>query len=134
MTSLISDARARLTDAVRPLMSDGRVHDVEPKQVVTPCIWLGRPRLSTRVQGRASEFVVATFVVTIAVDGDDTKQKHDLDDLTAQAWDRLDAVQGASTTSAAPRSIDIGGPNTTGMDITVDVAIAARVLCPTAST
>lgn len=130
MTSLVADARARLHAALIPLLSDGRVHAHAPKNIATPCIWIGRPRLTTRVQGRASAFIVCSFTITIAVDGDDTQQSIVLDDLVSQVWDAVDVVTGAQALNANPRSLDIGGPNTTGMDVSVDVSIAARSLCP----
>lgn len=130
MSGKIADARARLYAALVPLLPDGRVHRHVPSTVATPCIWIGHPRVTTRVQGRGSTFIVCTLTVTIAVDGADVVQQQALDELTAIVWDACEQISGAQPISAVPRVLDIGGPNTTGEDIDVEIATASRTLCP----
>jgi len=106
-----------------------------------PGAWVDVPTLSAQGQG-----LVATFLLGIAVDGAEQAQVRRLDALMAVLWELLEAVkipQGSPRLAAGstlqvmtvgPELLDIGGPTTRSLALTVQVPIGPRTLCPTALT
>ena len=105
-----------------------------------PGAWVDVPTLSRQGNG-----LVATFPLGFAVDGTARAQVQRLDALIAILWQRLEAAKiptglllpAGSTLdvmTAGPEQIDVGGPTTRGLALTVQVPIGPRTLCPTALT
>jgi len=106
-----------------------------------PGAWVDVPTLSAQGQG-----LVATFLLGIAVDGAEQVQVKTLDALIAVLWELLEAVKipndsprlAAGSTlqvmTAGPEPLDLGGPTTRSLALTVQVPIGPRTLCPIALT
>lgn len=129
MTDAITASRTDLFDAIKGCVPAGRAHKFVPKQIATPCLWLERPRLLTRTEGRATTVIVTTWGIMLAADGEDVGQQSALDGLLAEVWDAAEAATNAHPIAAYAQPIDIGGPTVTAMRIDVDMTISARSLC-----
>lgn len=125
---MVSRARDNLFKGIVGIMPEGRVHRVVPKQVVSPCMWIERPRLFPRYQGK-TRITVAALSIAIVVDGDDKAQQDELDNIVAQTWDAAESVPYCTPFNALARPIDIGGPIATAMFVDTETIITARTLC-----
>ena len=141
----LDDARTLLHGVVeQTLVAVGwpkeRADAYPPATVRIPGAWVDVPTLSAQGNG-----LVATFPIGLAVDGTDRAQVQRLDALLAILWSRLEAVripeglrlQAGSTLqvmTAGPQQLDIGGPSTRSIVLTVQVPITPRTLCPSALT
>jgi hypothetical protein len=127
--SHLDDARQRLFEGLKTVLPDGRVSKTTPSSVVAPAVWIETPSLSERAQGN-STFIVATFPVMMAVDGDQRVQVLTLDELTARVWD-ASRIERGNPVSSSPSTIDVGGPNLRAATVNVDIVIVSRNLCNT---
>lgn len=126
MNDRITDSRARLFDALVPLLPAGRVSKYVPKSVVSPCLWIERHSWSTTTEANVPMIRVAWRIVA-AVDGDDDQAK--LDVLSAKVHDV--AVRAKFRPLFADfQTIDAGGTSTTALVVTVDEQVATTTLCP----
>jgi hypothetical protein len=121
--------------------SKGRADAYPPATVKVPSSWVDAPTLSAQGNG-----LVATFPIGLAVDGTERAQVERLDAFIAMLWTRLEAVRIPDTAellpkgstlqvmTAGPEQLDVGGPSTRALALTVQVPIGPRTLCPTALT
>lgn len=125
----LADARALVATALEPI-APGRVGPYPPGTMFSPpYLWIGdhvgRPERS----GSNTTFIVATFPVWIAVDGDDRAQTALLDDLVARVWDACEATATLQPRQWVPRELP-DRPRIRVAVIDVAVTITARTLCP----
>lgn len=133
----LEQARMALHGQLVPLLDEGRVQPYSDALPVTPCITIGAPRLGYRSVGSPSASVtVATFPVTIRVDGSKLAQLVKLDELAIAVWriggslGRLSRPVGSSPSSSD--AVGSGTPSTQTHTIDVEIGIDPIAWCPPA--
>ena len=125
----LADARGALAAVLEPIMP-GRVAPYAPGTMFSaPYVWVGDDTGRPERAGSNSTFIVATYPVWIAVDGEDRAQIALLDDLKARVWDACEATAGLQPRQWVPRELS-DRPRTRCAVIDVAVTITARTLCP----
>lgn len=134
ITTRRGDLAATITAALleHTATSDIPVSDFPPQQVVTPCIWVDMPMISTARPGGVTT-TVAQFPVVAAFDGNDDVQTAAMDLVGAIIWDAVTASGTGRVDTIDPSPLDIGGPQTRTIVCTITTDLGMSTLCTTTS-
>jgi hypothetical protein len=133
-TSEITAARAalhgQLVRYVADVLDADRVHQYRPQILVTPCIWIGQPGVTTQDLGAPGARVrLVRFDVCALGGGYDPDQQVVLDELVARIWDAAYDLKRAEAVASVPQPVDVGGTNQSAVVTAVDVTVLAHSLC-----
>jgi hypothetical protein len=105
-----------------------RTYRTPPPAPVTPAVWIGLPILTV-----LSPLVAQTWMVTMAVDGDQPEQADTLYEIIGRVWDEVARQPGFKPDGVRPENIAIQGTDgTTALAavMSVEHSTGARTLCP----